>query len=574
MRFIGKTRRLIASRKAASTALAILLVASLSFGMMPLAAYADSTAEAMLGSTSASAASVAATEDSSNATSPNGGDRPLKLQRGASDGVVETEPQILPDILGIVGAEAYARWLEGKNLTADELSSIDVELLQQIDPEAAKAIAELQYAVSASDGTSAPASNASVRPSESSAEADSGGTSGKVVASGQSGQVEQEPIEAMPQGAPEESSSDDDGGVAVELPEWSYSGDTTYTPRNLGVSLTTTKFIAVIGEPARKLAAENDLYASVMIAQAILESASGNSGLASAPYFNLFGIKGSYRGQSVTMSTQEDDGSGSYYTIDAAFRSYPSYRESLSDYVDLLSTEYYAPAHKSRTASFVDACDYLQGTYATSTSYSASLQDLIDTYDLTRYDEPLGYEPAQTIMVQVEDEAASLLAGESVTVTEKRDLVDLVVESTSHLGCPYTWGASGPDEFDCSGLVWSSYREALGLSLPRVAADQALVGQDVDFADLHMGDLLFFTDSEGHVNHAAMYLAEGCYIESTTPGGVQVTSMEEHMPVLAKRVVETSEAGVTTATVRSSLAKDRWSNDEEELRLYAMYLGL
>ncbi|MCO4687773.1 peptidoglycan hydrolase [Streptococcus infantarius subsp. infantarius] len=54
---------------------------------------------------------------------------------------------------------------------------------------------------------------------------------------------------------------------------------------------TTISFIQTIGESARQIAAQNDLYASVMIAQAILESNSGQSKLSQAPNYNFFGIK-------------------------------------------------------------------------------------------------------------------------------------------------------------------------------------------------------------------------------------------------------------------------------------------
>ena len=87
----------------------------------------------------------------------------------------------------------------------------------------------------------------------------------------------------------------------------------------------TETFISQIGESARQIGQENDLYASVMIAQAILESGAGQSGLSSYPHYNLFGIKGSYAGQSAYMQTWEDDGYGNAYTINDAFRSYPSY---------------------------------------------------------------------------------------------------------------------------------------------------------------------------------------------------------------------------------------------------------
>lgn len=158
-----------------------------------------------------------------------------------------------------------------------------------------------------------------------------------------------------------------------------------YVSRNL----TTEQFISQIGEDARKLCQENDLYASVMIAQAVVESASGSSGLSCEPYNNLFGIKGAYEGKSVRMKTQEDDGQGNLETIVAEFRRYPSLTESLKDYVGLLTgNSLYAPVKKSNTESYEDACDYLQGHYATSTTYSRTLKAYIDTYDLTQFDIP------------------------------------------------------------------------------------------------------------------------------------------------------------------------------------------
>ena len=72
-------------------------------------------------------------------------------------------------------------------------------------------------------------------------------------------------------------------------------------------------------------------YTSVMLAQAAVESAWGQSGLAQSPNNNLFGIKGSYNGQSVNMNTGEY-GSNGYYTTNAGFRKYPSYTESFEWY--------------------------------------------------------------------------------------------------------------------------------------------------------------------------------------------------------------------------------------------------
>lgn len=94
---------------------------------------------------------------------------------------------------------------------------------------------------------------------------------------------------------------------------------------------TTVAFIAEIGETSRYLAARNDLYASVMIAQAILESDSGQSQLSQKPLYNFFGIKGEYNGQSVTLPTWEDDGKGNPYHIDAPFCPMVLMENSLQD---------------------------------------------------------------------------------------------------------------------------------------------------------------------------------------------------------------------------------------------------
>ncbi|EJO7238616.1 1,4-beta-N-acetylmuramoylhydrolase [Listeria monocytogenes] len=155
---------------------------------------------------------------------------------------------------------------------------------------------------------------------------------------------------------------------------------------------TVQSFIQTIQASSSQIAAENDLYASVMIAQAILESAYGTSELGSAPNYNLFGIKGAYNGQSYTKQTLEDDGKGNYYTITAKFRKYPSYRQSLEDYAQVIrkgpswNPSYYSKVWKSNTTSYKDATKALTGTYATDTAYATKLNDLISRYNLTQYD--------------------------------------------------------------------------------------------------------------------------------------------------------------------------------------------
>lgn len=181
----------------------------------------------------------------------------------------------------------------------------------------------------------------------------------------------------------------------------------------------TWAFIKEIGEEARQVGLEEDLYASVMIAQAILESASGQSQLSQAPYHNLFGIKGRYEGKGVTFKTQEDDGSGKLYTIEATFRQYDDFEETFKDYAKLLkeglvhNRDFYKGTWKSETDSYEEATDFLTGRYATDTQYGEKLNALIKAYALTSYDKEKEVLPegSQEMIFPVKDPVISSVFG-------------------------------------------------------------------------------------------------------------------------------------------------------------------
>lgn len=150
-------------------------------------------------------------------------------------------------------------------------------------------------------------------------------------------------------------------------------------------------FITEAVPMAQKAAAQYGVYTSVMLAQAILESAWGTSTLATQGH-NLFGIKGDYNGAYVTMPTSEWSASQGWYTINANFRSYPSYYESFADNGNKLrngvawNSSYYSGTWKENAASYKDSTAWLQGRYATAPNYASSLNNLIQTYNLTQYD--------------------------------------------------------------------------------------------------------------------------------------------------------------------------------------------
>lgn len=145
-------------------------------------------------------------------------------------------------------------------------------------------------------------------------------------------------------------------------------------------------FIASIAPQATKIAASHDMYASVMIAQALVESASGQSTLAQAPNYNLFGIKGTGTAGSVNMGTSEQ-GKNGLYSTNANFKKYKSFTDSLEDNANVISSNVlYSNAWRSNAKTYQDATAALQGTYATSNTYAQTLNNVIQQYGLTRFD--------------------------------------------------------------------------------------------------------------------------------------------------------------------------------------------
>jgi cell wall-associated NlpC family hydrolase len=72
------------------------------------------------------------------------------------------------------------------------------------------------------------------------------------------------------------------------------------------------------------------------------------------------------------------------------------------------------------------------------------------------------------------------------------------------LGDPYVYGATGPKAFDCSGLIFFSYRHA-GFSVPRTSAEQAAHARHIPRSHLRTGDFMFFADGGG-VYHVGIFL--------------------------------------------------------------------
>lgn len=155
-------------------------------------------------------------------------------------------------------------------------------------------------------------------------------------------------------------------------------------------------FIKKLAPGAQKVYKKYNVLASLVIAQGCLESGFGSSGL-SQQANNLFGVKGTYNGKYVLMWTSEQDKKGNVTRIQAKFRKYPSYAESLADLGSLYT-------RLSRYKDVVGEKDYKKATaavskagYATDINYATKLNSIIFTYKLTQYDnlDDLPEEPSE-----------------------------------------------------------------------------------------------------------------------------------------------------------------------------------
>lgn len=83
----------------------------------------------------------------------------------------------------------------------------------------------------------------------------------------------------------------------------------------------------------------------------------------------------------------------------------------------------------------------------------------------------------------------------------------------SRIGSPYSYGAAGPNAFDCSGLVYWSYKQA-GKTVPRDSYGQLGGGRPVSLANVQPGDVMIFNGG----SHAGLYVGNGQFVHSSTYG--------------------------------------------------------
>lgn len=123
--------------------------------------------------------------------------------------------------------------------------------------------------------------------------------------------------------------------------------------------------------------------------------------------------------------------------------------------------------------------------------------------------------------------AEDMTTAEALLAREK-----FVMESKKYVGCPYVLGATGPDSFDCSGLIYFVARESIGKQLPRTAKALYSYCRIVPDSKKEVGDLLFFktNNSGAAVTHVGIYIGNNQFISAISDGpntGVIISSLNQ-----------------------------------------------
>ena len=141
--------------------------------------------------------------------------------------------------------------------------------------------------------------------------------------------------------------------------------------------------------------------------------------------------------------------------------------------------------------------------WATDIDYPETLIKHMKKYDLYKFD-----------TMTVEEFKADY---NNIMASEGSELGNAIANSAlSKRGCQYVWGASGPDTFDCSGLVWWACNEN-GVKFERTTASQlSKMGKSVKYEELQAGDIITFKTDPSYISHVGIYIGNGQMVHALT----------------------------------------------------------
>ena len=169
------------------------------------------------------------------------------------------------------------------------------------------------------------------------------------------------------------------------------------------------------------------------------------------------------------------------------------------------------------------------------TNYYAQANTTVKTQQAATYSAPAqnttATKPAQHQTQQASSQAAQ--PAKQQASTQSSSTAQTVVNAAkSQIGKPYVWGATGPNAYDCSGLVQYAYSQA-GKNIGRTTYQKAGAGQHVSVSQAQAGDILMWGDY-----HDAIYVGNNQYVHAPQPGQnvTQATISSYFMPDYAIRV--------------------------------------
>lgn len=159
------------------------------------------------------------------------------------------------------------------------------------------------------------------------------------------------------------------------------------------------------------------------------------------------------------------------------------------------------------------------------TTYTAPAQNNTAAKPAQQQAQPTQQASSQAATTQTAKPQASTQSNSSTAQT-------VVSAAQSQIGKPYVWGATGPNAYDCSGLVQYAYSQA-GKNVGRTTYQQAGAGQHISVSQAQAGDILMWGDY-----HDAIYVGNNQYVHAPQPGQnvTQASISSYFMPDYAIRV--------------------------------------
>lgn len=174
---------------------------------------------------------------------------------------------------------------------------------------------------------------------------------------------------------------------------------------------------------------------------------------------------------------------------------------------------YLTPAEREIVQAYIDTCNNANASKEDLNSTISILRAIRDNQlqsDIVKEEVNVAIEKAKATVKRIE---AAQQEANRATVTTNASVQAILNEAYNHIGKWYSYGATGPNTFDCSGFTQYVYRVVAGIDITRTTYTQINVGTAVSQSNLQPGDLVF-----PHTGHVGIYVGNGMMIHAPQTG--------------------------------------------------------